>query len=64
MKQTLLANGLPKETVVAIIMLNEKIKAMVCSLDGDTNFFDIVAGLLQQDTWALYLFILCPEYVL
>lgn len=27
--------------------LYENIKAMVHSLDGDTNFFDVLAGVLQ-----------------
>ena len=37
---------------------------MVHSSDGDTDFFDIVAGVLQGDTFALYLFILCLGHVL
>ncbi len=36
----------------------------VCSLDGDTQYFDIVAGVLQGDTLAPYLFIICLDYVL
>ena len=32
--------------------------------DGDTEYFDIVAGVLQGDTLAQYLFIICPDYVL
>ena len=36
----------------------------VRSPDGDTEYFDIVAGVLQQDTLALYLFIICLDYVL
>ena len=36
----------------------------VRSLDGDTECFDIVAGVLQWDTLALYLFIICLNYVL
>ena len=32
--------------------------------NGDTDYFDIVAGILQGDTLALYLFILCLDYVL
>ena len=31
---------------------------MVHSPDGDTNFFDIVAGVLRGDTWATYMFIM------
>ena len=31
---------------------------------GDTDYFDIVAGVLQGDTLAPYLFIICLDYVL
>ena len=34
------------------------------SLDGDTDYFDIVAGVLQGDTLAPYLFFICLDYVL
>ena len=37
---------------------------MVRSPDGDTNFFDITAGVLQADSLALFLFIICLDYVL
>ena len=36
----------------------------VRSPDGDTEYFDIVAGILQGDTLAPYLFIFCLDYVL
>ena len=36
----------------------------VCSPDGDTDYFDIVAGVLQGDTLAPYLFIVCLDYML
>ena len=36
----------------------------VRSPDGDTDYLDIVAGVLQGDTLALYLFITCLDYVL
>ena len=39
-------------------------KVKVCSPGGDTDFLDIVAGILQGDTLALYLFIICLDYVL
>ena len=32
--------------------------------DGDTYYFDIVAGMLQGDTLASYLFSICLDYVL
>ena len=60
----LLTYDLPKETVVAIMILYRITKVKVCSPDGDTNYFDIVAGVLQGDTLAQYLFIICLDYVL
>ena len=39
-------------------MQYKNIKVKVCSPDGDTDFFDIVAGVLQGDTLAHYLFII------
>ena len=36
----------------------------VRSPDGDTEYFDIVAGVLQGDATAPYLFIICLDYVL
>ena len=39
-------------------------KVKVHSPDGDTNFFNIVAGVLQKDTLASYLFIICLDYIL
>ena len=64
MDQILLAYGLPKETVAAIIMLYRNTKVKVRSPDEDTDYFDIVAGVLQWDTLAPYLFIICLDYVL
>ena len=64
MEQILLAYGLPKETVAAITILYRNIKVKVRSPDGDTEYFDMVARLLQGDTLAPYLFIICLDYVL
>ena len=64
MEQILLAYGLPKETVAAIMILYRNTKVKVRSPDGDTKYFDIVAGVLQGDTLAPYLFIICLDYVL
>ena len=61
MEQILLAYGLPKETVAAIMILYRNTKGKVRSPDGDTEYFDIVAGVLQGDT---YLFSICLDYVL
>ena len=64
MEQILRAYGLPKETIVAIMMLYKNTKVKICSPDGDTDFFDIDAGVLQGDTLTSYLFIICLHYVL
>ena len=64
MEQILLAYGLPKETVAAITILYRNTKVKVRSPDGDTEYFEIVAGVLQGDTLAPYLFIICLDYVL
>ena len=50
MEQIQLASGLLKKTVSAIMMLYRNIKAKVCSSDRNTNFSDIVAGVLQGNT--------------
>ena len=64
MEQILLAYGLPKETVAAIMILYKNIKVKVRSPDGDTEYFDIVAGVLQGETLDPYLFIICLDNVL
>ena len=60
----LLAYSLLKETIAAITILCRNTKVKVHSPDGDTEYFDIVAGVLQGDTLTLYLFIICLDYVL
>ena len=45
-----------------ILYRNTKVK--VRSPDGDTDYFDIVAGVLQGDTLAPYFFFICLDYVL
>ena len=64
MEQILPTYGLPKETVEAIKILYRNIKVKVRSPDGDTDYFDIVADVLQGHTQAPYLFIICLDYVL
>ena len=64
MKQILLAYGLPKETAAAIMMLYRNTNVKVRSPDGDIDYFNIVAGVLQGDSLAPYLFIICLDYVL
>ena len=45
-----------------ILYRNTKVK--VRSPDQDTDYIDIVAGVLPGDTLASYLFITCLDYVL
>ena len=63
MEKILLAYGIPKEIVAAIMILYRNTKSMVRSPDGDTDFFDILAGVLQGDTLAPFLFVICSDYV-
>ena len=45
-----------------ILYRNTKVK--VCSSDGVIDYFDFVVGVLQGDTFAPHLFIICLDYVL
>ena len=63
-EKILLAPGLPKETVAAIMMLYRKTKEKVRCPDGDIDYFDSVAGVLQGDALAAYLLTVCLDYVL
>ena len=58
------AYGLPPKTFNTIMMFYKDMKAMVCLPDGDTDFFDIVARIVQGYTLVSYIFIICPDYVL
>ena len=64
LEQILLAYGLPEETVAAITILYRNTKVKVRSPDGDTEYFDIVAEVLQGNTLVQYFFIICLDYVL
>ena len=46
------------------MILYRNIKVKVRSPDGDTDYFDIVAGVLQIDTLTPYFFIICLDFVL
>ena len=45
-------------------MLYRNTKVKVCSPDGDTDYFDIVVGVMQAEIFAQYLFIICLDYML
>ena len=44
--------------------LTRNTKVKVRSPDGDTEYFDIIAGVLQENTLSPYLFIICLDYEL
>ena len=45
------------------MMLYKNSKVKIHRPDGDTDYFDIVAGAVLRDTLAPYLFIICLDYV-
>ena len=53
MELILLTYGIPQETVNAIIMMYKNTRAKFRSPDGDTDFFDIIAGVLQGEGFTL-----------
>ena len=56
--------GIPDEVVKAIRSLYTNTKATVITPDGETDFFNIEAGVLQGDTLAPFLFIIVLDYIL
>ena len=64
MEQILEAYCIPNEIIKAIMILYKNTRAFVRYADGDKEFFDIIAGVLQGDTLAPYLFIIVLDYVL
>ena len=64
MMKILRAYGIPQELVNAITLLYEDTKAKVQTPDGETDLFDILAGVLQGDTLAPYLFAIVIDYVM
>ena len=64
MEQILLAYCLVEVIVNTIMMHNENTKAKVCSPNGDTDYFDIVVAVLQEDPLAPILFIIYLDYKL
>ena len=74
MDQILLTCGLPKETIadimlyrntkIATMILYRNTKVKVRSTDGHTDYFNIIADVLQGVTLSPYLFISWLDYVL
>ena len=49
-RHILLVHGLSKEIVTTITMLYKTMRSMVCPPNGNTDFFDVVTGVLQGDS--------------
>ena len=64
MLKILKAYGIPDLIVETIGKMYEYTRAKVISPDGETDLFDILAGVLQGDTLAPYLFVIVLDYAL
>jgi len=64
MLQILKAYGVPDELVSAIGSMYKDTFARIISPDGETEAFKIMAGVLQGDTLAPYLFVIVVDYVM
>ena len=62
--EILASYGVPDKIISAIQVLYLSTTAQVLSPDGETDLFEILAGVLQGDTLAPYLFIIALDYVL
>ena len=58
------ADGIPEELVTAISIMYEDTTANVITPDRETETFNILAGFLQGDTLAPYLFVIVIDYVM
>ena len=56
--------GIPKPIIDAIKVLYTSTSSSILTPDGETDPFDILAGILQGDTLAPFLFIIVIDYVL
>ena len=56
--------GIPSEIINAIKVLYSNTKSTILTPDGETEHFDILAGILQGDTLAPFLFIIVIDYIL
>ena len=64
MLKILHAYGIPELIVEAIGKMYQNTKAKVISPDGETELFEILAGVLQGDTLAPYLFVIVLDFAL
>ena len=54
--------GVPQRILNVINEMYGDIKAKVKSTDGDTDYFQIFAGVMQGDTLAPFLFVIVLDY--
>ena len=64
MIKILRAYDVPENLLSAIENIYSKTRAKITSPDGETEYFEILAGVLQGDTLAPYLFIIVLDYAL
>ena len=64
MFEILKAYDIPERLIKAIGLMYADTRAKVITPDGETQFFDIVAGVLQGDTLAPFLFAIVLDYVM
>ena len=64
MMKILKAYGIHEVLIDAISKLYENTRAKVLTTNGETDLFNIVAGVLQGDTLALFLFALVLDYAM
>ena len=64
MMMILRAYGVPEDLVKVISKLYENTTARVITPDGETEVFNIVAGVLQGDTLAPYLFTIVLDHIM
>ena len=64
MEKILKAYDIPPNLLKCIMKMYENTRAKVISPDGETDFFQILTGVLQGDTLAPYLFVIVLDYVM
>ena len=64
MMRILKAYGIPPNLLQAIEKMYSNARARIVTPDGETDLFEITAGVLQGDTLASFLFIIVLDYVL
>ena len=64
MMKILKAYDIPTRLLAAIDTLYKNTRARVLTPDGETNLFEIRAGVLHGDTLAPYLFVIVLDYVM